>query len=139
MADDRASISTNWRTWLAPLIAITSDQTLTPKQRLRDGMATFSASLEDNAPMIRAWLEAVIVAQHDPELRDVLARNQDEFQTALAHTLLGMGVPDPNSSAEAIIDICDGAVVRHLLHGHALAPAEIAAAATRALGPSHQK
>ncbi len=133
-----AAISNNWRTWLAPLIAITSDQTLTPEQRLRDGMTAFSGSLEDNEAVIRAWLEAVIVAQHDPELRQVLASNQNEFQAALAQTLAGMGLPDPHSSAAAVVDICDGAVVRHLLHGQAHTPAEIAATASRALNPSHR-
>jgi len=124
-----AAISANWRTWLSPLITAASDPSLRPDERLREGMELFVGALEHNAPMVRAWLEAVVVAQHDSDLRAVLAANQDEFQAALALTLAEAGHPESNARAAAIIDVCDGAIVRHLLHGTTPSPEAIARSA----------
>jgi AcrR family transcriptional regulator len=132
-----AAISTNWRRWLAPLIAAASGDNDSPEQRLIDGMELFSAALSDNAPMAHAWLEAVILAPRDRELRATLAANQQEFRTALAGNLAAAGQPDAEDRAQAIITVCDGLIVHFLLYEQTLGPADIsrqAASALAALG-----
>jgi AcrR family transcriptional regulator len=127
------AISVNWRRWLAPLIAAASDPAQPPAEQLRIGLALFVDALPSNAPMVRAWLEAVLLARDDEDLRGRLARNQLEFRVGLARTLAAAGHADAEAGATAIINVCDGLVVRYLLHGEAVAPAEVARAAAAAL------
>jgi len=131
-----AAISANWRRWLAPLIAAASSDGRSPEQRLDEGMALFSSALSDNAPMVHAWLEAVTLAQRDAELRATLAANQEEFRAALASNLAAAGQPDVGERAAAIITVCDGLIVRYLLHGRAARPADVARLASAALSPT---
>jgi AcrR family transcriptional regulator len=128
-----AAISANWRRWLAPLIAAASADAQPPAERLADGMARFDSALAENAPMTRAWLEAVTLAPQDPELRATLAANQREFRRALAGTLAAAGQPDPDDRASAIVNVCDGLIVSFLLYGEAARPAEVADRAAAAL------
>ena len=128
-----AAISSNWRTWLAPLISAAEDSARDPAQRLQHGMELFAGALAENAPIVSAWLEAVVVAHHDEELREVLAHNQSAFREALARTLAEAGHEDAERRAAAIVTVCDGIVVAHLLHGSTPSPREVAAAAAAAL------
>jgi AcrR family transcriptional regulator len=127
------AISTNWRRWLEPLIAATAGDGSTPKERLAEGMALFSAALSKNAPMANAWLEAVTLASRDPELGATLAANQLEFRKALAANLTAASQPDAENRAAAIITVCDGLIVHYLLYGKTLPPNEIARQAAAAL------
>jgi AcrR family transcriptional regulator len=131
-----AAISVNWRRWLQPLIVAASTDGGAPRERLRDGMALFVSALSENAPMVNAWLEAVTIASRDVDLRTTLAENQRQFRSALALTLAEAGQPDADSRAAAIITVCDGLVVRFLLHGETRMPVEVADAAAAALEPS---
>jgi hypothetical protein len=96
-------------------------------------MLLFSALLTENAPMVHAWLEAVTLAPRDAELQATLAGNQREFRAALAANLAAAGQPEPDERASAIITVCDGLIVRHLLHGDAPSPADTATLAAAAL------
>lgn len=131
------AISANWRRWLAPLIAAASGDMGSPTKRLQEGMALFSSALADNAPMVRAWLEAVTLGTTNQELQATLAANQREFRSALARTLSLAGQPDSEDRAAAIIAVCDGLVVHFLLHGKALRPQDVAARAAAALDGQH--
>lgn len=75
------------------------------------------------------------MAGQDEELRRTLAGNQAEFQAALARTLIESGrTPrDAAAQAAAIVDVCDGAVVRFLLHAESPSPQAIARAAADGL------
>lgn len=128
-----AAISLNFRDWLEPLIEASSHQALTPRDRLRAGMEAFVGALEENAPMLRAWIEAIAVAGHEEELRRTLAANQCEFRARLEQTLKGTQVADPAESAAAIIAVCDGVIVRFLLHNEVARPADVARLASAAL------
>jgi AcrR family transcriptional regulator len=128
-----AAISTNWRRWLAPLIAAAASNAQPPDERLREGMKLFSANLSENAPMVHAWLEAVTLARSDEDLRTTLAANQREFRKALAANLAAAGQPEADSRAGAIIAVCDGLIIHHLLYGTAPRPEEIARQAAAAL------
>ena len=128
-----AAISLNWRRWLAPLIAATSGDEQTPRERLATGMELFSSALAENGPMVHAWLEAVTLAPRDPDLRAILASNQQAFGAALARNLAADGQPDAQERAAAIITVCDGLIVHFLLHGEAPRPEEIALRAAAAL------
>jgi hypothetical protein len=121
-----AAISLNFRSWLEPLIALAADSQRPAAKRLELGMERFTRALPENAPVLRAWLEAIVLAGHDDELRAVLARNQAEFRTALARSLAEAGEPDSERRAAAIISVCDGLIVRFLLHGEAVHPADLA-------------
>jgi AcrR family transcriptional regulator len=128
-----AAISANWRRWLAPLIAVANSDGRSPEQRLNEGMALFSSALAENGPMVQAWLEAVTLAPRDAELRATLAANQEEFRVALAQNLAAAGQRDAEERAAAIITVCDGLVVRYLLHGRAARPTDVARLAAEAL------
>jgi AcrR family transcriptional regulator len=128
-----AAISTNWRRWLAPLIAAASSDGRSPQERLSEGMALFSSALSENAPMVNAWLEAVTLAPRDADLRATLAANQQEFRAALAANLAAAGQSDADDRAGAIITVCDGLIVDFLLYGEAGGPKDIACQAAKAL------
>jgi AcrR family transcriptional regulator len=128
-----AAISTNWRRWLAPLIAAAATDGSTPEQRLAEGMTLFSAALSKNAPMANAWLEAVTLAPRDPELKATLAANQLEFRKALAANLTAAGQPDAENRAAAIITVSDGLLIHYLLYRKTPPPGEIARQAAAAL------
>jgi AcrR family transcriptional regulator len=132
-----AAISSNFRAWLEPLISATADNdSASAGERLEHGMSRFTEALSENAPVLRAWLEAIVLAGHDRKLRATLASNQSEFRDALAETLAELGSQRAQEQAEAIISVCDGLVVRFLLHGDAAKPAAVTAAAAAALGLS---
>jgi len=128
-----AAISANWRRWLAPLIAVASDDARPPEERLVEGMTLFSAALSENAPIVHAWLEAVTLAPRDAALRATLAANQQEFRTALAANLAAAGQPEADTRADAIITVCDGLIVHFLLYGEARRPRDVAREAAAAL------
>lgn len=128
-----AAISLNFRSWLEPLIAAAADERNSPVERLRIGMERFVAALPENAPVLRAWLEAIALAGHDRELRETLAVNQAQFRDALATTIGDAGLDRGHERASAIISICDGLIVRFLLHGEVSHPRDIAGAAATAL------
>jgi AcrR family transcriptional regulator len=128
-----AAISANWRSWLEPLISATEDTELEPAERLRVGMELFVSELQQNAEIVCAWLEAVVIAHRDEDLRRTLSANQSEFSAALARTLEQAGHADPRARAAAIISVCDGAIVGYLLHGSTSQPRDIAAAAAAGL------
>jgi AcrR family transcriptional regulator len=148
-----AAISTNWRRWLAPLIAATTgdptpgssrpddaqpESSPQAERRLAEGMVLFATALAENAPMANAWLEAVTLAPRDAELRATLAANQQEFRAALARDLDAAGQPDAQQRARAIIAVCDGLVVHFLLYGDALRVEDVARQAAAALaGVAH--
>jgi AcrR family transcriptional regulator len=126
------AISVNFRHWLEPLIALATDQRRTPAERLDLGMQRFAEALPENAPMLHAWLEAIVIARNDPELGATLAQNQAEFRRALAETLGAGGVPKAGERAAAIISVCDGLIIRFLLHEEAARPEQVTAAAAAA-------
>jgi AcrR family transcriptional regulator len=127
-----AALSENFRTWLAPLI--TADEGhLASIERLQEGLRLFSEQLPANGPLVRAWLEAVAMAQDDPELHQILTQNQSWFREALARTLVDAGSSEPERQAAAIITTCDGLMVRYLLHGTIPTVTEIAHEAHAAL------
>jgi AcrR family transcriptional regulator len=126
------ALSQNFRQWMAPLVADLSSEP-DPRRGLADGIAAFSDSLSEHEPLVRAWLEAVADAQDDPELRTQLADNQAWFRRRLAANLAAAGAEYPDDGAAALITICDGLMVRHLLHGAATTPAQVALAAQAAL------
>jgi AcrR family transcriptional regulator len=128
-----AAISLNFRSWLEPLIAITADEERPAPQRLAEGMTRFTASLAENAPMLRAWLEAIVLAGHDEDLRRTLADNQAEFRRALAATLAEAGSEHAEQRAAAIVSVCDGLIVRFMLHRESAQVDEVALAAAGAL------
>jgi AcrR family transcriptional regulator len=148
-----AAISANWRRWLAPLIAATIGDSepesarpkdsrparSQPERRLAEGMALFTATLAENAPMAHAWLEAVTLAPRDAELRATLAANQQEFRAALARNLTAAGQPDADERARAIVAVCDGLVVHFLLYGDALRVEGIASQAAAALAEIEER
>jgi AcrR family transcriptional regulator len=121
-----AAISTNWRRWLAPLIAAASSDAQSPQERLVEGMTLFSSALSENAPMVHAWLEAVTLAPRDAELQATLVANQQRFCAALASNLASAGQPEANERAGAIITVCDGLIIDYLLYGKAHQPKDIA-------------
>jgi AcrR family transcriptional regulator len=114
-----AALSHNFRTWMAPLV---HDDGSDPATAIRTGFERFTSELPRNAGLVRAWLEAVAAAQDDPELRAALAANQRWFSDALAERLAAAGVPDTRAAAAALITVCDGAMIRFLLHGEATPP-----------------
>ena len=123
------AISLNFRRWLEPLIEAAADADSPPAERLAIGMRSFSDALPQNAPTLRAWVEAVVLGGHDPELRRILAEHQTEFRDALARTLSDAGYDRTPERAAAIIAICDGLIIRFLLHGEASAPEDVTLAA----------
>jgi AcrR family transcriptional regulator len=130
-----AAISTNWRRWLAPLIAVATAEARSPHERLAEGMELFSAALAENAPMANAWLEAVTLGARDAELRDTLAANQQEFRDALAANLAAAGQSEARERAGAIITVCDGLIVDYALYGETRRPRHVACLAAAALEP----
>lgn len=111
----------------------TGTEESSPERRLADGMALFAAALAENAPMARAWLEAVTLAPRDADLGATLAANQLEFRAALARNLAAAGQPEADARARAIIAVCDGLVVHFLLYGDALRVEDVARHAAAAL------
>jgi AcrR family transcriptional regulator len=134
-----AAISLNFRLWLEPLIEAAGDETRSPADRLRVGMARFTESLPENGPVLRAWLEAIALAGQEPELAIALANNQAEFRKRLQTTLAQAGASNPSEQAAALIAVCDGLIVRFLLHGEVTAPANASRAATEALELAREK
>lgn len=128
-----AAISANFRGWLEPLIAAAADRQTPPSERLALGMTRFTEALSENAPMLRAWLEAIVLAGHDAELHHTLAGNQSEFRGVLARTLAEAGVERADERAAAIVSVCDGLIIRFVLHGEAVRPEDVAFAASAAL------
>jgi AcrR family transcriptional regulator len=128
-----AAISLNFRLWLEPLIEAAADETQSPAERLRIGMVRFTESLPENGPVLRAWLEAVALAGRDPALARSLAGNQGEFRKRLQITLKQAGASNPSEQAAALIAVCDGLIVRFLLHGEVAVPADASRAAAEAL------
>jgi hypothetical protein len=128
-----SAISTNWRRWLAPLIAAASSDAQSPQERLVEGMTLFDTALSENAPMVHAWLEAVTLAPRDAELQATLAANQQEFRAALAANLAAAGQPEADERAGAIITVCDGLIIDYLLYGKAPKPKDIPHRAAAAL------
>ncbi|HET6998764.1 MAG TPA: TetR/AcrR family transcriptional regulator [Solirubrobacterales bacterium] len=129
-----AAISLNFRLWLQPLIAAATDESKPPAERLRAGMSQFTEALPENGPVLRAWLEAIALAGHDPELSSTLAENQADFRQRLESTLSQAGAANPSEKAAALVAVCDGLIVRFLLHGEVAAPAEASREAAEALG-----
>jgi AcrR family transcriptional regulator len=128
-----AAISLNFRLWLEPLIEVAADETQSPAERLRVGMVRFTESLPENGPVLRAWLEAVALAGQDPTLASSLADNQAEFRKRLQATLSQAGAPNPSEQAAALVAVCDGLIVRFLLHGEVAVPADTSRAAAEAV------
>jgi AcrR family transcriptional regulator len=128
-----AAISLNFRRWLEPLIAAAADEQKPAAERLTLGIRRFTEALSENAPMLRAWLEAIVLAGHDTELRQTLADNQSEFRNTLAETLTQAGSDQAQEQAAAIITVCDGVIVRFMLYDEAARPEEVALAAAAAL------
>ncbi len=124
-----AALSANFRRWMAPLIEEGED----PAGRLAEGLERFACSLPENAGMVRAWVEAVASAEQGSDLHARLAANQAWFRDRLAGTLGAAGLERPAELAAAIITVCDGLMVRFLLHGNAPAPEALARDAERAL------
>lgn len=127
-----AAISLNFRRWLEPLIDATTDDRGSPAERIQLGMARFTEALPEHAAVLRAWLEAIVVAGHEADLRAVLASNQAEFRAGLEATLADAGLNQPQMQAAAVISVCDGVIVRFLLHGEVADPDEVARGAARA-------
>lgn len=127
-----AAISLNFRRWLEPLIEATTDAQRSPSERIELGMTRFVEAMLDNEATLRAWLEAIVAAGHEPGLRATLARNQAEFREMLESTLAEAGLEDPGASAAALIAVCDGLIVRFLLQGEIGDPREVAHDAARA-------
>jgi AcrR family transcriptional regulator len=127
------AISLNFRLWLEPLIEAAADTTRAPADRLRIGMDRFTESLPENAPVLRAWLEAIALTGREPGLAHSLADNQDEFRNRLQATLAEAGASSPGEKAAAVIAVCDGLIVRFLLHEEIIAPEEASRAAVEAL------
>jgi AcrR family transcriptional regulator len=127
------AISLNFRLWLEPLIEAAADESQAPAERLRIGMERFTESLPENAPVLRAWLEAIALAGREPELAHSLADNQAEFRNRLQATLAEAGASSPREQAAALTAVCDGLIVRFLLHGEVVAPEEASRAAAGAL------
>ena len=121
-----AAISLNFRNWLQPLIDASGEGARSPEERLRAGMERFVEELAGNGPVLRAWLEAVALAGHEEALRSTLAKNQREFRHRLEQSLRGGEAPRPVESAAAIVTICDGIIIRFLLHGEVARPREVA-------------
>jgi hypothetical protein len=71
---------------------------------LEAGLERFTQELPRNAGLVAAWLEAVTRPEHRERLRE----NQLGF-------IERMDVP--RERAHAIVTLCDGLVVRYLLHG----------------------
>jgi AcrR family transcriptional regulator len=128
-----AAISLNFRRWLEPLIAIAADGLRSPDERLSAGILQFTDSLPDNAPVLRAWLEAIVLAGHEPELAEALADNQAEFRRRLTDTLSEAGATAPERQANALITLCDGLIVRYLLQGEIESPIDVGPNAAEAL------
>lgn len=127
------ALSINFREWMAPLISAIEEDPRPAADRLRHGLALFADELSANVGLVAAWLEAVSMARRDPPLRRRLAENQAGFRRALATTLAEAGVAgEAERLAGEIIVLCDGIMVRHLLHGETASP--LAAAATLARG-----
>ena len=130
------ALSENFRSWMAPLVAATAEGEDDPAARLAEGLDRFARSLPENGGMVRAWVQAVAAAPPRSELHARLAANQAWFRDRLAATLAATGADRPADAAAAIITVCDGLMLRVLLHGTAPTPAELAADAARALsGP----
>jgi AcrR family transcriptional regulator len=127
------ALSRNFRDWLAPLFAPAAPERAAAT--LVEGLKDFTASYPSNAGIVSAWLQAVGDARDDPELRRALAENQRGFRDAFAANLAAAGVPEPTLGADALITICDGLMIRHLLHDEIPALEDVArtAAATFAL------
>jgi AcrR family transcriptional regulator len=121
-----AAISLNFRDWLAPLIEPLSDSGLSPDRQLRLGLRQFTRSLPEEEPILRVWLEAVVLSGFDPALRWTLAENQAAFAEALAETMSAAGLSNPKPRAQALISVCDGLIVRYLIHGEVGDPLEAA-------------
>jgi pimeloyl-ACP methyl ester carboxylesterase/AcrR family transcriptional regulator len=112
------ALSTNFRTWMAPLIA-----SLVPhgdlgderdaRARLDRGLARFADELPSRSGLVSAWLEAVALSHRDPRLRERLAANQERFTAALAGTLADAGDARPREHAAALVTACDGLMVRY--------------------------
>ena len=128
-----AAMSLNFRRWLEPLIVLAGDEKRPATERLTLGLERFTEALSANAPMLRAWLEAIVLAGHDDSLRETLAHNQTEFRTALARTLAEAGENRAAQRAAAIISICDGLIIRYMLHEEAVRPEDVARLAAEAL------
>lgn len=128
------ALSTSFREWMAPLVTAIEDVPCPPAERLEHGLALFAAELDANAGLVAAWLEAVAMSRRDGRLRRALAENQAGFRRALAATLAEAGVDgDAEREAGAVIALCDGMMVRHLLHGDAVSPLDAAATLARGL------
>jgi AcrR family transcriptional regulator len=128
------AISLNFRLWLEPLIEAAADEAHSPADRLRNGMERFTESLPENAPVLRAWLEAIALAGRELDLARSLADNQAEFRDRLRATLAEAGASNPREQAAALITVCDGLIVRFLLHGEVVGPEAAGRAAVEALG-----
>ena len=120
------ALSTNFRTWMAPLVRAFAGGDDDPRERLERGLALFASELPQRAGLVAAWLEAVARSRRDDALRSRLAENQAGFRDALAATLADAGAERPEELAAALITACDGLMIRFLLHGDAPAPAELA-------------
>lgn len=127
------AISLNFREWLRPLIEMADDVAESPVGRIRRGAQRFVESLPENGPVLRAWLEAVVLAGREEALGSTLASNQAEFRSKLEATLAEAGTSRPVAEAAAIVAVCDGLIIRFLLHGEVGDPELVAADAARAL------
>lgn len=83
--------------------------------------------------MLGAWLEAIALARREPKLAHSLADSQAEFRDRLQTTLAEAGASSPKEQAAALIAVCDGLIVRFLLHEEIVAPEEGSQAAAEAL------
>ena len=124
------ALSQNFREWLGPLVAPADARTA--PARLDEGLRAFTASHAEHAGIVSAWLQAVGDARDDPALRATLAANQRGFRDAFAANLAAAGVREPQAAADAVITICDGLMIRHLLHAESPTPEQVAATAADA-------
>jgi AcrR family transcriptional regulator len=122
-----AALSANFHAWMAPLIQTVTATTSDPRDRLQRGLALFAAELPHRSGLVAAWVEAVGLTRHDPDLRKRLAANQAGFAKALTHTLAAAGEPAPDRLARALMTACDGIMIRYLLHAETINPLTLAA------------
>lgn len=86
-----------------------------------------------NRPMLAARLELFLTASREPQLRSIVEKQRDNFETTMRQALTLAGAPAPEVAAKALIALMEGVLLDALRSGSAVLSATELRSTVRAI------